>query len=1411
MALQTRDLWMLTLGSLGDVAVNGLQHALPDGMHLRWSFRPEKGFPWYGYYLFRRPAQPKEKRRHCISRDLQQQRPGAILPSGTNLIFGTLESDTPISLVDAFPAAGVPEIDLEDRSWLRFRPPSPELAYWAEATIGFPKRTGGENTCVDFRQDRPGPLPNPFERMGARFTAIASGGAPAAQGRITTISGHTGWEVLAQGLIDLPCEAESVSVILVNGATPPKLEALDRDGNGIDAVGATGAGPEVVTLTGPGIASLRITAPQNETAVLRVCWSCRGDQQPGEKAEITVEGFYGAGLMASEIVVGAPGDVVKVQLNADAMDRIEIGHGPAVLIDLCVKVVSAGLRQGKWETLEGFDYPLCLPAAHADYPCPGKPANDAAAEALGLSRIVYGPSAPWAGAPTDEIRDQLNRLVVGGPPSAGGDPMHLRADPVAGSPAPSPEAGGVIVQQQQKPLDLLLLGTLQPPVAQMLGLYWYDKSALPGESYDYLLVADHNGQLGGSAASGLNWVNGPSDFSENDGFIAYDRQVTGAPPLAPPQGLSAYALPGSTVAPDAGGPVIDATNNSGLAWDQKLAFGILAEGAPVLYHVWRADLGNAEAPPPPDAGDFSPLTKDSPLPVGRVALNPPQIPPQPDEWPPFAINYIDRALADGWYAYQVNGVDLFGRHSAFSPPADWRQWTPQPVPRPWYYRDPPAGPVRDPAKIRLLDKIPPPPPPGVEAFALDPDDPTVLKDAAWQAWRDSLSPAERDDVIGLRVRWRWDLAQQRQAPDTREFRIYINPAPANALRGRVTAVTAAGATESDVVTDIAHGEGANAFAGISVRIGAKSFRILSSGAASPLRFRVKNIGPTDNVRPASRTRCTLSLPTASALFRDYVNAPAWAERALTVGFAEHVTANGTDRVYEVLLPVAGSADRSGLTLPVSLAEPMSAGLVGVTAADDRPHTPDTRGDPARFGNESRVGGPATVFRVLRDKPPAPVMPPDSGKVWASKADYHGRSYYTFRWLPVPLLKTFVYRAMDDAVVKADMAQRPRPALQPADLAHFPDEASEPAWDALKRQQVAAELNALNAVDASDPVAVRAAYGALSNDGLRVLAGLPGTERAFVQLTHLPLDPDAPESGAPGGLRWRRVGPDVAQNALTAAERAYVDTLDGKASNRYFYRCAYVDEVQNVGALGLSSSPVWLPDVAAPVAPRIARLVSGDRQVTVEWASNREPDLAEYRVYRAFDRAASQDIRLMNQVHSVAVPQGDPAARPKTVGWTDTPVPGLRDVWYRVVAVDRVDPDPKGGGGNVSAPSAAMRGRAFDQTPPDAPVFSTAEWVRVDQTGAPHAWTDPVPAGQVRTPAVRLEWPAGAADTRLIVQSMSEFDGGFSAASGWLEPGTTSFLHHTDRNFEALTYRLKTQSAAGNVNTVFHPTTLPPPA
>jgi hypothetical protein len=61
----------------------------------------------------------------------------------------------------------------------------------------------------------------------------------------------------------------------------------------------------------------------------------------------------------------------------------------------------------------------------------------------------------------------------------------------------------------------------------------------------------------------------------------------------------------------------------------------------------------------------------------------------------------------------------------------------------------------------------------------------------------------------------------------------------------------------------------------------------------------------------------------------------------------------------------------------------------------------------------------------------------------------------------------------------------------------------------------------------------------------------------------------------------------------------------------------------------------------------------------------------------------------------------------------------------------------------------------------------------------------------------------------MVQAKPASEGSFVPASGWLAPGTTSWVHETARTFESIEYRLRVRNAAGTLNTAFAPSTLQP--
>lgn len=985
-------------------------------------------------------------------------------------------------------------------------------------------------------------------------------------------------------------------------------------------------------------------------------------------------------------VRGRAGDVVDAELEFDLIDRLEVTGGPAAIIDVCFVPVAQDATEG-WRIIADFPYPLCLPVAHGAYPCPTGPASRSAAETMALARVVYGPAARWAGADFSDLHRQLELLVRSGP---SGPRMADISAPVKGATLPGDPATKPLEMPRQRPLDLVTLAAVHPAVAQMLGLYWVDEEAEPGVAYDYLLVGDWSGALPSDPQQLLGILQ-EEGFLNVTGVIAFDLEAVRQPPLPAPGDCGVYALPGA-VHPDVTGTAVDAQNVAGLRWNLGATnAGVLPPGQPLMYHLWRADLGDAEPTEAPAEDAFS-LVTDDPILVVEPDLGPGEKPERAPDWPPFPLHAIDGGLADGWYSFQVSGVDIFGRHTMNSAPASWRRWKPPPTPAPWYDTISPGADQVHPYAVRLLDKIPPPAPTAVEAYALDPDDPTVVRDKAHEAWLETLSGPERSTVIGLRVRWDWTDAHMRQAPDTREFRIYY-----------------------------------------------------------------------------------FSLPAQPSALPDLSQAGQWEKRLAVVGWNDHVTVtkdqNGRPlRRYEIFLPTKGDTDRNGLPLTTSLARPIVYALVGVSAADDKTHTQDVAPwsgtSQARYGNEGPVAGPVRIVRVRRVPPDRPKAPADSEKVYATAADYHGDSFYTYRWTPKTNLKTHIFRALDDSLFRIDWARpRPRKVLSATDKSIFPDPADEPRWTAAKRNQVAAELNKLNTFETitAGATAAKAYYRTLSNDALRVLAGLPGNEAAFSQITVAPLDPDDPDNA-------NRLGPDnPATFVVSPSLRAYIDTLPGESTNRYFYRAAYVDGANNRSTLSISSPPVHLPNVVPPRTPVLTSVTGGDRKINLGWASNREDDLARYVVFRTDSEEDARDVRLMTQVHTQLVTQADPSTRPAEVTWTDDPVPGLVTYYYRLVAVDDAQ--------NASPPTEPVAARAYDHSPPMPPKWEEAAWVKVDGSGVAWPWTH---SGSRLTPGVELVWSAQHTRFSCLVERRAKGQSQWSPASNWFTPAEAV---RTDNRFQ----------------------------
>jgi hypothetical protein len=1296
MPLQSNDLVLVGLGIVKDKPPNSIQSKLADGMHLRFSPARGRGFPWYGYYLFRRPHQQGNPL--WLSSEFKPEWKAGPWPSSRVAISsGQFASNVNLAFVDQFSPAGPCEFDLRGRKFLRFDlfPPNVVREFHVRLGLGSTPPPP-QKSCVDFTGLKPGSLPSPYISNQVQFTGPVLRGDASPNFELQNFGKATGLLCQSQLTVSLPNAATAVELDLSCEAQPVTIFALDANRQVIgQKTMSVGAGAvETIQFSNQGISSLTISAPGGRTLLHRICYLLTAAAEPNPVGPIKLTAFHGSVRVAHANVSGRDGDVITATLKADIMTAIEIEGGPAALGDLGFVPVAQDLAVG-WGSIPGIESPLCLPTRHSDYPCPVKPTTDAQAEAAAIRRIHYGDPAKWGGQIFADLTDVLNELVVNGPPPGGKSMPDRWQFHAEASSSPDPPS-----MPRQYPLDLLLLGSLHPPIAMMLGLYAVDPTAQPGVAYDYTVIADHNGLFHGNPTIALTALSAPLP-DDVDVWVTYGKTLEAAPPLPAPSDVRVFALPDGFVAnsdPDAPPPA--GFNAAGLVWRiDAAADGKLLPDTPIGYHLWRAFLESTEPTTAPPQSHYVHATENGMIVVANAAAPADSTPENAGDWPPVRLFAYDRDLADGWYSYQVSAVDLYGRHSATSPPSAWLQWEwpAGPTPKPWYYIDPPAERQINAFAVGLFDKSPPPPPTGLEADALDPDDAMLLHDDAYVAWWNAAQPnwwtklteTNRANLLGLRVRWKWTRSQMLQAPDTQEFRIYFNP---------------------------------------GTKPPSKDPDELPPNYSDPLNWenRVYVVACDENFSVT-----------------DKQGHPLIDEDGHPV------------RQYEVLLPIIGDPRFAGVPLAATDADPIVYAHVGVSAADDKEHTADnskwTSGHwGARSGNEGGCAL-AKIYRVLRTPPPPPGAVDDSDKVFATRADYNSRSFVTIRWPRAAYMQGHIFRALDNTLAQVGFGLQPRPPLDSSDAKLFPVA----SWAASTRADVATALDALNSLPTvidtdSDEVkngkidAAMELYRALPDNALRVLAGLPGNEVAFSRVTYTPLDPDDLANAD-------RAGPDgQAGYAPNPALCAYTAELDGRAENRYFFRAAYVNRAHTIGKLGPSSPPVYLPKIAPPRTPVITKISSGELAVTLTFAANREADFAEYRIYRADEERNARDIRSMDRVGTVplnnvdTVPLSNVDTTKPAVEWTDSAdlIAG-RKYFYRLSAVDT--------SGNESAASAPSVGIAVDTRVPEAPVWVGQTWfLRRESDGGLFDWpADGVlPAGH--KPALMLEWQTDTPEPYFVI-------------------------------------------------------------
>ena len=652
-----------------------------------------------------------------------------------------------------------------------------------------------------------------------------------------------------------------------------------------------------------------------------------------------------------------------------------------------------------------------------------------------------------------------------------------------------------------------------------------------------------------------------------------------------------------------------------------------------------------------------------------------------------------------------------------------------------------------PAPVLVTDQVAPGPPLNLVSEYADADDPDRAG-GALLAWANRDVPAGSPPRAGIAVRWIWPASRQLQFPDLDEFRLYYRRGSLNHVLGRIETVTAASAGEYDVSTDMApvgpdfqvaqsgvdlgslRSEGEECPILTLATVGGRlTFRVRANPAAPPL------VGPA-TFRLGRGTSPTATQPGRAPYpaFRFFEQPSDWE------GFLVDTTAPP----QPLRVAINGS-----------VRTPLPAGLA--TSDVDVTRVDEIIDGQVHWHYRMMLRGVELVPSLVR---PRAVGTFGIGSV--DEAGNEGR-------IAPPASIVATYRTPPSV---------PAIVYPPVNFA-TPADYHGTSWFTLEWTGAAGigyqvyramDLDLLATVGIELDV-----HRAQSDDEQRL------------QLQQLALDPDnieafslvtaAPISSPGGPMRHR-------------------DALPGAVRNRFVYRIRAVDGAGNLApwppAASATCVVVDLPGVppAPPVWAEAAFPKTGG--VILRWVPNAGAALAGYRLYRADDANAADDVRSMTPLFATAQDEGGGAVtgvvltrdvtgavtsvtelaagdRPpgRLVQHLDAAAPAGRPLYYRLVADDA--------GGQRSAASTRLVVQLPKVQPP-----------------APPAWQPPVLApGEVA-----LSWTAEP-DLSCLVLRRGDVPL-WRALRPWAAPGDYALIDEEVTVGTGYEYRVRVRDSVGRV-------------
>jgi hypothetical protein len=840
MTLQTRDLVMVPLGT------DGLYQDVEEGVHLRWQMDVAIGFPPYGFDVFRRPHRPPS----LILRNLQTRPNGFIdlgdtfralrfrlrlaASSGETIgqftgstmvsipLFGSPGSEQTIDLVaDAIDQVILPAGTIVLQAW--GAPASQEAQIGWGAALNHPHRIGlplTDNAYPVRHPHAPDDWAEASERLGRR---TAPNGPIAVPPELATRHGGQNFQDLLGLLRHLGANGPSPFPVMTAGASTPRIQ-----------------------LDPAGLAHLLAIDP-NFARILGLLWVDRM-AIPGIHYDYKVIGYWSPGTAASQVSCTDFGTITPGTV---------LVPGTVLTLEPKTGTTTPGVPGTDTHAMRGRDSSISSVAesvAHVSMTVNSIPEN----------RIILATS-PWGAAGLDLIglsappwRLKFDRSIDGvnfsvSRPNAGLQIIVYNADG---------KKLDVAAEQKDIAGEFSEIHIVTPGIATI---------EVYGPRVTVYQVCVVTQVVTGDARE----------------WICFGVARGAAIPLEPPQALTATAVP--RIDPD-DKPLLQPSAISGqhglaaaLTWQVPEETSAVLSKNPVAYHVYRYSLGNggrpAQSPQTLPLSSFDRLTEDrSELPVVPMPAKPSRREAprsRPTGWPATPVHFVDGNARDRWYAYAVQGIDIFGRLST------------------------PAITVAD-----LKDLVPPPPPEGVKALFIDPA--VGPGDPNYVPGLNTFVPPNADGL--LMIEWDWPSARYRQAPDIAEFRIYWQPSRLNTLGGNIVSVINRGDT-SNVTVALDSGQLAQRMTDGWLRSGVDFFKIIGSTTGTSPVVTVQNLritrSPDEAPTPPSAGACMISIGGGDASiemspdpnFRDYRNPTSWASRAAVVTAVQPLEGNITSVAF----------------------------------------------------------------------------------------------------------------------------------------------------------------------------------------------------------------------------------------------------------------------------------------------------------------------------------------------------------------------------------------------------------------------------------------------------------------------------------------------------------------------------------